>query len=1673
MESPRFPDHLPETNNPNVVVVVGEQEEEDEHLMEKLRTETRIKQLLDNCLLPNVATETFCRNMHLFSDYIEELEQEYQEQSGQKHGAFDEDLRQHGYKVGWALEVVTEHSEFLDVILVKFMSTRRPNAEHRSIQTAICRALVANMLGLNSQVVAMCANDMSLVDLLAKLVINEEPPLRCYATGLLAGGMLDRGVQDHIVKTFLMDSLFGRLMRSNLPVTGRLCYAFPEEPVDSEEGKTGGVAVKNGGGISAGNEPKKGSASKVPNKEAESSEGNKNDDGVDDGMPAAFNFGEGTVPIQATILLQKECSYAIQCIACLGEYQETLKPILESDVLSVILPLLRSVHKSLRLDIVDLLWHLLAHKRFSSIFVDRGGVQLLLDIVTQHELEHPLHHCILLCFTGLSSLSSVMERVCKFEDDTPLKMMKHALRVLEAPREHHRRNAALFFSVSLAFPAFLRHFDSCHGFKILLRRLDSPLAGILTHKQRRRNMASGNNGSATAASQAGGTNSSSAPGTSGNAVASSASPGHVPEVTSALTTGLRTRIGTSASTPSGGVAEDTPPTEPRVTTTAAPRTVYRGKNSCERRIAHSLTMALRQFFRAHLALIANVVRRRMRFKRSQARNSSTARNISRGGRPRLDSWSSGPSQQVVPYRAVEIDDKAAKRNLAMIERHWQTAMPILIGSKWTPTDGFIKFGGARPLLQIIAVSNRSDMKNPFLVDASAFALDALKIATLVPSICEDICSKPLDGNSIGVSVLLNAAAGSLHDSPKITKAALEVLYHCVEIRHSSDCILHPFPNLSNNRSSRSRKGPRNAQRQCNCRHSDDSVQKRMRKLLRSKDAIKVCFQLLRYRRVAAQSDNIKHKVSRVLLGLARDRQVAQIIGKMNIGKLISEIRAKGPVLEAYMLHFKRFCVYSNAIINLTGGRSRVAADATESAVQKMERAKVINRSTIRFSKDELLGVIRQHLTANGLFESARVLAEEAKLGNDDSSQKKLKSKTFAWPKTKHGQITAAKSAIEKGRGGTVTPDKTVVQHTCNAPVSGGGVLNSKPSLEGSKFRKRPRSESMPNLLEAKLSSPTRHLRPLKMQKTKAASMLPTSTVMFASRFLVASPKPIKRSSSAAGTAEMLLNKNNETLPSGIQTEDRIKFKIGKRTKPLSSRANPRNIFLPNAGEADKKRESGPSSPSSRPGADPLTHIVKEYLRGKISMWSKPIEVLPTLSLVEPQACPEGRPCAPWDAPQNVAHQVMSRQLVGGTGGRGGRTKSHEIVYSNFRKIRVFRDDEAVLTCSTFLNHVQGEPSCHFAACGNDNGQVRIYNMWNTEIVTTFSAHEAALASVATSPAEGQKNRLLLTSSTVFQAKLFDLTKTSSVGGSYTTFSACYSPSFSHSGDRIIGSKVIESDDRNGSSQSSSVRETGPRHQISIYDVETGVEMISLDDTSNGYTYPISSAKFDVTDNVIVCDGKLWDVRTKRLLYRFDKLGNMGHASFHPSGNQLLIDSAVWDLRTRKLVQVVPALDRCEVEFSSLGDALFAYPRPATGSMLREAQKEVRILHGGTYGDLGKPLPLERFATDLCVDNTDGYMLVTDHGFTPNDCRVNLFEIGRRKPNEADSDMDDAQDDSESEEHEDDDDRHGMSSPFQRQSAMSTYINDVMELESFVTDPGMDGDDDDIFFSDDEWEQSWL
>ena len=102
--------------------------------------------------------------------------------------------------------------------------------------------------------------------------------------------------------------------------------------------------------------------------------------------------------------------------------------------------------------------------------------------------------------------------------------------------------------------------------------------------------------------------------------------------------------------------------------------------------------------------------------------------------------------------------------------------------------------------------------------------------------------------------------------------------------------------------------------------------------------------------------------------------------------------------------------------------------------------------------------------------------------------------------------------------------------------------------------------------------------------------------------------------------------------------------------------------------------------------------------------------------------------------------------------------------------------------------------------------------------------------------------------------------------------------------------------------------------------------------------------------------------------------------------------------------------------------------------------------------------------------------MTDHAYTPMDCKVNLFEIGRRKPNEADSDMDDAQDDSESEDPEEGFEEGeanmsrtlmiGQQGPQWQQNMINGMMNDVMDCESLLYNSGSDVMDDDS--SDDEY-----
>ena len=79
--------------------------------------------------------------------------------------------------------------------------------------------------------------------------------------------------------------------------------------------------------------------------------------------------------------------FCIQCLVILGEYVEVLGPILHEKGVDVCIALLqRSLRPEepkvvlLLSDVLKLISTLAAHRKFAAVFVDRGGMQKLLNV---------------------------------------------------------------------------------------------------------------------------------------------------------------------------------------------------------------------------------------------------------------------------------------------------------------------------------------------------------------------------------------------------------------------------------------------------------------------------------------------------------------------------------------------------------------------------------------------------------------------------------------------------------------------------------------------------------------------------------------------------------------------------------------------------------------------------------------------------------------------------------------------------------------------------------------------------------------------------------------------------------------------------------------------------------------------------------------------------------------------------------------------------------------------------------------------------------------------------------------------------------------------------------------------------------------------------------------------
>ena len=78
----------------------------------------------------------------------------------------------------------------------------------------------------------------------------------------------------------------------------------------------------------------------------------------------------------------------------------------------------------------------------------------------------------------------------------------------------------------------------------------------------------------------------------------------------------------------------------------------------------------------------------------------------------------------------------------------------------------------------------------------------------------------------------------------------------------------------------------------------------------------------------------------------------------------------------------------------------------------------------------------------------------------------------------------------------------------------------------------------------------------------------------------------------------------------------------------------------------------------------------------------------------------------------------------------------------------------------------------------------------------------------------------------------------------------------------------------------------------IYDTSTGRRILTLSDPNNCNNYSKNLASFNPTDDLVLNDGVLWDVKGKRVIHKFDKFNNFVSGVFHPSGLEIIINSEI-------------------------------------------------------------------------------------------------------------------------------------------------------------------------------------
>ncbi|CAB3993233.1 DDB1- and CUL4-associated factor 1 isoform X1, partial [Paramuricea clavata] len=368
--------------------------------------------------------------------------------------------------------------------------------------------------------------------------------------------------------------------------------------------------------------------------------------------------------------------------------------------------------------------------------------------------------------------------------------------------------------------------------------------------------------------------------------------------------------------------------------------------------------------------------------------------------------------------------------------------------------------------------------------------------------------------------------------------------------------------------------------------------------------------------------------------------------------------------------------------------------------------------------------------------------------------------------------------------------------------------------------------------------------------------------------------------------------------------------------------------------------------SRSPSPPTLDSIVTQYLRNQHAKCSHPVSVCPPFSLLGPHRCPE--PKKRCHASINIASRLSAHQVRLNYGGHEGNRLNRRYLYSRFRFLHVLRvlDEVSYYTCASFL------PNSQKILIGTQAGEIKVFDINTAERLRTHNCHRSLVSSCNPS----NDGKLLLTSSPFGtpQSALWSV-------GEQTldmrlTFSEARHVRFSNQAlTRVIGTRGSSAD---------------------IYDLATGQKITTLSDTKNSNNYLKNIATFNLTDELVLNDGLLWDVRASKVIHKFDKFNNYVSGVFHPSDLEIIINSEIWDLRSFHLLDTCPSLDQCRITYNNRGDVIFGVRHSLSAEGVGQFESSFKTIDATNFQQIAT-YDVKRAIYSLAIDDTDTTLAVVE------------------------------------------------------------------------------------------------